>query len=115
DAQDLATLELVEQLPAEITARDVPDMQVEQRIVLGCRGDRKAAPPPVLEQKIDVLPRQVLQPVVRRKLQRDDGYVRGDLVDLLDPARQLADPDVASLPDFPHFDDDVGLRTGDAK
>src|SRR6185295_3303436 len=115
DSQDLAALEFVEQLAAEIPAGDVPDMQVEQRVVLGRGRDRETAPATVLEQKIDVLAGQVLQTVVRGKLQGDDRDVGGDLVDLFDPAGQLADPDVAGLSHFAYFDDEVGLRPGDTK
>src|SRR5439155_11564430 len=35
--------------------------------------------------------------------------------DLLDPARQLADPDVAGAPHFAHFDGERGFRLRDAE
>ena len=64
EAQDLAPLELGEQLVGEKAARHVPDVQVEKRVVLGRGRDRKAAPAAVLEQEVDVLPGQVLQAFV---------------------------------------------------
>ena len=58
----------------------------EQRIVFGRGSERKAAPPAVVEQEVDVLPGEILQALVRRQLERHDRNIGRDLVDLLDPA-----------------------------
>ncbi len=55
EAQDLAALVLVEQLVGEEAARHVADVQLEQRVVVRRRRQRKAAPLAVLQQEVDVL------------------------------------------------------------
>ena len=72
EAQDLAPLELVEELVGEEAAGHVPDVQLEQRVVVRRRREREAAPPAVLQQEVDVLAGEVLQALVRRQLERDD-------------------------------------------
>src|SRR5262249_39250520 len=114
EAQDLSALEVVEELGAEVSPRHVADVQLEQRIVFGRSRQRETAPTAVLEQQIDVLAGEILQPLVRRKLERDDRNVLRDLLDLLDTARQLADLDVACAAHFAHFDRERRLRLGDA-
>ena len=115
EAQDFAALVFLEQLIAEDTARNVPDVQLEQRVVLRRVGERKAAPASVLEQEVDVLPGEVLQPLVRRKLERNDGDIGRGLVDLFDAAGQLPDLDVAGAANFAHFDHEIGQRLADAQ
>ncbi len=96
--------------PEKASARHVPDVQLEQRVVVRRRRERKAATAAVLQQEVDVLPGEKLQPLVRRQLEADDRHVRRGLVDRLDAARQLPDPDVAGPPDFANFDDQVRER-----
>src|SRR5215472_12512184 len=96
ETQDLAPLVLVEELGAEISAWNVADVQIEQRIILRRSRDGEAASTPVAQQQIDVLPREVLQALVGWKLERDDRNVGGDFLDFLDAAGQLANLDIAS-------------------
>src|SRR6266511_2292794 len=83
EAQDFAALEFVEELTAEQATRYVAHMQFEQRVVFGRGSKRKAPPPAVLEQEVDVLPGEILQALVRRQLERHNRDVGRDLVDLL--------------------------------
>src|SRR5205814_5405534 len=115
EAKNLAPLELVEELAREGAARNVADVQLEERVALGRRGDRETAPASVFQQQIDVLAREILQPLVCRQLERNNRYVRRDLVDLFDSAREPADLDVAGAAHFAHFDGELRLRSGDAE
>src|SRR5207248_2492027 len=109
ETQDLPPLEFAEKLSREETVGYVPDVQFEQRVVVRRRREREAPPAVVLQQQVDELAGEILQPFVRRQLDPDDGDVRRRLVDRFDAARQLADPYVARATYFPHFDDEVGL------
>src|SRR5439155_24449494 len=83
---------------------NMTDVQVEQRVVFRRGGDGETAAPSVLEQEVDELPGEILQPLVRGQLERNDRDVGRDLVDLLDTARKLADANVAGATHFAHFD-----------
>ena len=90
EAQDLAALVRREQRVGEEAAGHVPDVQLEQRVVVRRGGEREAAAMPVLQQEVDVLPGEVLQPLVRRKLELHDRDVGRRLVDRLDAAPAAA-------------------------
>src|SRR4051812_31747493 len=64
EAQDLAALVLSEQRIREKSLRHVTDVQFEELVVVRRRGKREAAPLAVLQQEIDVLAGQILQPFV---------------------------------------------------
>src|SRR5205814_3559990 len=115
EAQDFPALELHEQLIGEKTARHVPDVEVEQRIVFRRRGDGKAAPAAVLEQEIQVLPGQVLKALVGGKLERYDGDVLRDLDDLFDSTWELADLYVADAAHLAHLHLQIRSGPGDAQ
>src|SRR6266550_2202426 len=101
---------------SESTRRwNAPDVQLEQCVVLRRVGERKATPPSVLEQEVDVLPGKVLQSLVRRKLERNDGDIGGGLVDLFDAARQLPELNVTRAANFAHLEDEIGQRLADAQ
>src|SRR5215831_15043187 len=72
EAEDLAALEVVEQLVGKVAAGKVPDVQLEQRVVVRRRRKREAAAVTILQQQIDVLARQELQPLARRQLELHD-------------------------------------------
>ena len=110
EAQDLAALVLREQRVAEEPARDVPDVEFEQTVVVRRRREREAAPLAVLQQEVDVLAGEELQALVGGQLQPDDRDVGRGLVDRLDAAGEALDLDVAGAPHFPHFDREVGAR-----
>ena len=115
EAENFAALERREQRIGEQPARRVPDVQLDELVGMRRRGDREAAPVPVLQQEIDVLAGQVLQPLARRQLELDDGDVGHGLVDRFDPARQPLDLDVPGTTHLAHLDDEIRARTGDAK
>src|SRR6202030_1930808 len=94
---------------------NVADVQLEQRVIFRRVGERKAPPSSVLEQEIDVLPGEILQSLVRRKLERNDGDIGSCLVDLFDAARQLPDLNVAGSANFTDFEDEIGQRLADAQ
>ena len=108
EAQDLAPLVRREQRIGEEPARRVPDVQLEQLVGVRRRREREAAPVAVLQQEVDVLAGEVLQPLVRRQLELDDRDVGRRLVDRLDAARQPLDLDVARAADLAHLDDEIG-------
>ena len=110
EAQDLAALVLVEELVREMPAGHVPDVQLEQRVVVRRRGERKAAAAAVLQQEVDVLAGEILQALVRRQLDLDDRDVRRRLVDRLDAARKLPDLDVAGAANLLHLEHEIGQR-----
>ena len=115
ETEDLASLVLGEQRVGEKAVGNVADVQLEQLVVVRRRGQRKAAALAVLQQEVDVLPREILQALVGRQLDPDDRDVGRDLLDRLDAAWQALDLDVAGAPHFAHFDDEVGLRRGAAE
>src|SRR5207248_2497 len=104
-----------EKLARERAARNVADVQLEERVALGRCRDREASPAPVFHEQIDVLAREILQALVCRQLERDDGDIGSDLLDLLDPARKSADLDVAGAAHFAHFDGERRLRSRHAE
>ena len=110
EAQDLAPLELREQLIGKPSAGKVADVQFEQRVVVRRIRKREAAAATVFQQEVDVLPGEELQPLVRGQLELDDRHIGGRLVDRFDAARQLANADVACLAHLPHLDHEVGQR-----
>ena len=55
----------------------VADVQLEQRVVVRRRREREAAPPAVLQQEVDVLAGEELQPLVGGQLELDDRDVGG--------------------------------------
>jgi hypothetical protein len=110
EAKDLATSVFVEELVGEVPAGDVANVQLEQRVVVRWRRKGKAAAAAVLQQEIDVLPGQILEPLVRRQLDLDDRHIRRGLVDRFDAAGKLPDLDVAGAANFPDLEHEIGQR-----
>lgn len=108
-AQDLASLVLRVQGIGEEAAGNVAHVQFQQRVGVRRRGQRKAAAMAVLQQEVDVLAGEELQPLVGGQLQRDDGHIGGRLVDRFDPTGQALDRNVAGTAHLAHFDRQVGL------
>ena len=71
---------------------------------------REAAPLAVLQQEIDVLAGEELQPLVRRQLELHHHHVVGDLLELLHAARQQAHRDVLRRADGAALDHQVAER-----
>ena len=86
------------------------NVQLEQLIRVRRRCERKAPPLAVLQQDIDVLTGEILQSLVRRKLEPHDRDVGRRLFDRLNAARQAPNLDVAGAAHFPDFDRQVGQR-----
>jgi len=114
-AEDLAPLVLRKQEVGEEPSRDMPDVEFEELVVVRRSRQRKAASLAVLEQEVDVLARQVLQPFGGRQLDAHDGDVGRRALDGFDAAGQPLDRDVARAAHFAHFDGEVGQRPGAAE
>src|SRR5262245_45792436 len=69
EAQDVALLHLAKYVVGELSAGDAPHKELDQLVVVRRIAHREAAPRAVLEQKLDVLPGEELQSLVRRQLE----------------------------------------------
>jgi nucleoside-diphosphate-sugar epimerase len=85
-------------------------VQLQELVVVRRVGHREAAPRPVLQQELDVLPREELQPLGGRQLQVQHHYVVGEALEALHPHRQRLHLDVLRRADGARLDDDVTER-----
>ena len=110
EAQDRALLHLVEHEARERAARRLAHVQLEELVVVRRVGHREAAPLAVLQQDVDVLPGEELQPLAGRKLQVEDGDILGGPFNLFHARGHRADREVLRAGELAHLEDDVGER-----
>ena len=92
DAQNLLLFHDVEDMVGEFAARHVPDVQLQpSRQGVWCVGHRIAAPRPVTQQKLDILPCVVAKAVVGGELQFEQHHIRRLFLQLVDPGRHFLD------------------------
>jgi hypothetical protein len=94
----------------ELAAGHVPHVQLDLVGRVRRAGHRVAAARAVLQDQLDELAGEELQPLVGGQLQAHHRHVRGDALDRRDPARHLADRHVAGRGDHPRLDDEVAGR-----
>ena len=91
DAQDVALLDGLrpdaEQVVREDAAGHVADVELQLLVGMRRRGDRVLAARAVAQDEVEVLAREVLQPLGRRQLQRDDRHVGCHALDARDARR----------------------------
>ncbi len=107
EAQDVALLHGLEHVIGERAAGNVAHVQLDELVVVRRVRHRKASPGSILEQDVDVLPREEHQALVRRKLQVDDHRVVGRALELVHARRQLPHLDVPGLAHLARFDHHV--------
>ncbi len=106
---------LRENMLGKVAAGNAAHMDFEQFVGMGGAGEREGATLVVLEQKLDVLAGEELQPLVGRQLEADDHHVIGHAFELLHAAGQDLDWNVAGGADFAHFERQVGEWLGAAE
>ena len=113
-AQDVAHLHRGEYLFGEEAAGHVPDVQLQQVVLVGRVGQREAALAAILEQDVDVLAGQELQVFGGRQAQVHVDHIGRQLLHPLDAGGQGLDRDVVRRAQLLAFDDQVGTGVGAA-
>ena len=95
----------------EFAARHMPDVQLQPSGQGVWRiGHRIAAPRPVTQQKLDILPGVVAKAVVSRELQLEQHHIRRLFLQLVDPGRHFLDREGAFTGDLARLQQHIAVR-----
>ena len=115
DAHDVAFLHRRKDVAGVEAARYMANVKLQKGVIVRGVGQRKCAPPAVLEQDLDVLPGEELQPFAGRQLEFDDHDVGSRPRHFLHASRQRFDWQIPRRANVTHLDRQIAFRLGAAK
>ena len=112
ETHHVAFFQLIEYVLGKLPARNMPDMQLQTRIVVRRIGQREGATAAFLEQNFDVLPCEVLQALIRRQLEFDDHHVGRGARQLLYACRKSLGRYLLRRAQFTALNEQIAARLG---
>ena len=111
EAQDVAFLHLLEHMVGEAAAGYMPDMQLNEFIIMWRIGHGETAAGAIAQQEIQILTGQKLQPLGGRQLQSQHDDIVGQAFQLMHPRRQCFHLNVTGLAHLACFDHHIRQAT----